>query len=204
MMWDFLCGDRVILASSSPRRVELLRNVGLSFEQKPSEIVEEMSFGGHSPADMAVELSRRKAFASALGETSGWVLGADTVVALEDEILGKPSSEDEARAILRKLSGRMHVVITGYTIVHIPSGRAVSDYDMTAVSFWDYSNEEIEMYVDTGEPLDKAGAYGIQGIGGLLVERIEGCYFNVVGLPLAKLRRCWMEFYREIADANNR
>ncbi|NQS98926.1 MAG: septum formation protein Maf [candidate division Zixibacteria bacterium] len=197
MMWDFLEGERVILASGSPRRRELLEKVGLRFTVKPI-VIDETVDTQLSLEDAVMELSRRKAEAARVGETEGWITAADTIIALDGEAIGKPENREDAVRILRKLSGRQHKVITGFTIMHIPLNRTVSGCQITSVKFYPLSDEEIELYIATGEPMDKAGAYGAQGCGSLLIERIEGCFFNVVGLPLAELRRTWTIFIREI------
>ena len=133
------------------------------------------------------KLARAKAQAAADKVSSGVIIAADTVVVLDDEVLGKPRDESEAAAILARLSGRRHQVITGVCIIDRESERLLTVSEITRVYLRTLSTEEIAAYVSTGEPLDKAGAYGIQGLGALLVERIEGCYYNVVGLPLFRL-----------------
>jgi septum formation protein len=178
--------DDLILASASPRRAELLKQVGVPFRQVVSGVDEDLH-DPVDPEDHVRELSRRKAEDVARQMSSGIVLGADTVVVLDGEILGKPAGKGEAAQMLLKLSGRAHEVFTGLTLLDVAPGFSVSDVERTEVSFRELSQEEIAAYVATGEPLDKAGAYGIQGKGALLVSGIKGCYYNVVGLPLAKL-----------------
>jgi len=188
-------GGKIILASASPRRAELLDLIGLPFERVVSrvdegDLVEKMcktSPAALDPSHYVLELSRRKAEEVARRVGSGLVLGVDTVVVLNGQILGKPRDPQEAKEMLSRLSGRTHKVITGLALVESNTGRYISDFVSTAVVMRSLSRDQIEGYVATGEPLDKAGAYAIQGKGALLVERIDGCFYNVVGLPLAKL-----------------
>ena len=177
---------RLILASRSPRREALLRQIGLKFQVEPSG-AEERVLEGVPPGDMAEALALEKARLVASGRKRGIVIGADTVVVLDGQILGKPAGTEEAKEMLSRLSGREHRVITGVAVVDASTGRSRSDRVTTSVRFARLSEVEIKRYVATGEPLDKAGAYGIQGYGALLIERIDGCYFNVVGLPLRRL-----------------
>ena len=177
---------RIILASESPRRSCLLRSLGLEFEICRPQVNEDGIRGG-SPRQLVEKLARAKAQAAADKVSSGVIIAADTVVVLDDEVLGKPRDESEAAAILARLSGRRHQVITGVCIIDRESERLLTVSEITRVYLRTLSTEEIAAYVSTGEPLDKAGAYGIQGLGALLVERIEGCYYNVVGLPLFRL-----------------
>ena len=179
----------LILASSSPRRAELLRQIGLSFTVIPSCLNEgEPVF----PLTKWVEgLSLAKARA-VQAKKSEIVLAADTIVHIDGRVLGKPDSIPQAREMLRSLSGRKHQVITGICIIY--DDKIYQDFAVTDVYFRELKNCEIDAYSASGEPLDKAGAYGIQGMGSLLVERIDGCYYNVMGLPLTKtmnlLRKC--------------
>jgi septum formation protein len=181
---------RLILASASPRRRELLTNAGFDFEAIPSEIEEP----GHSvgaPAAFAERVAQLKAetVARTFAPTyNAIVLGADTIVVAGGKLLGKPRSPEEARVMLEKLSGRAHEVITGVALVE-PGGHCVLAHEVTTVHFRALSPEEIGAYVATGEPLDKAGAYAIQGRASRFVARIEGCYFNVMGLPVALVDR---------------
>jgi septum formation protein len=178
--------DDLILASASPRRAELLKQAGIPFRRVVSGVDEDLQ----DPADPEVhvrELSRLKAEDVAKGLSSGIVLGADTVVVLDKHILGKPVDEKEAAEMLAMLSGRTHQVYTGLTLIDAARDASVSHIEITEVTFRELSEEEIAAYVATGEPMDKAGAYGIQGKGALLVSGIKGCYFNVVGLPLVGL-----------------
>ena len=181
---------KLILASSSPRRAEILRNAGIEFEVRPARI-EESSVPDESPEAMVARLAEQKAVSVArefgpVCETS-LVLGADTVVVLDHLILGKPSDAEKARSMLRALSGRAHRVLTGICLVRIPDGTRRTAVDSTTVTFAPLTDQEIEDYVRRGEPFDKAGGYAIQGGAGRYITHIEGCYFNVVGLPLARL-----------------
>ncbi len=176
---------RLILASASPRRRELLKNAGLDFEVRPSAVVESAGVG-ESPEDFARRAAREKALDVAAAVPAGaLVLGADTVVVIGKEILGKPTGADDAARMLRQLSGATHRVITGVCLVRAPAGIEAEERETTLVTFRRLDEEEIQKYLATGEPLDKAGAYGIQGFASRFVTRIEGCYFNVVGLPVA-------------------
>jgi septum formation protein len=178
--------DKLILASASPRRADLLDLAGIPFRRMVSGVSEDVD-APVDPEDHVVELSRRKARDVAQRFSSGVVLGADTVVILDGEILGKPAGKKEATGMLRKLSGRTHQVYTGLTLVDVAGDIWVSHVERTEVTFRELTDEEIAEYVATGEPLDKAGAYGIQGKGALLVSGIDGCFYNVVGLPLVGL-----------------
>jgi septum formation protein len=183
----------IILASASPRRAELLRGLGLNFHIKPSRMAEE-HFPGESPEVLVTRLALAKAREVAAGVTAGLVIGADTAVVCAGCLLGKPHSREEAYTMLSFLSGRGHEVVTGVALVEAAGGRYLAAHECTRVFFKKLTEAEIRGYLRTGEPMDKAGAYGIQGLGGLLVERIEGCYFNVVGLPLARLAEMLKEF----------
>jgi septum formation protein len=176
----------IVLASNSPRRRDLLRQIGLDFTIDPADI-DEAVLPGEVPEEYAVRLALRKARVVAEREEHGIIIGADTIVVLNEEILGKPVDDRDAGRMLASLSGRMHRVITGLALVDGSSGTWITRTSITKVWFRELTPLMIGAYVATGEPLDKAGAYGIQEKGALLVDRIEGCYFNVVGLPLALL-----------------
>ena len=175
---------RLVLASASPRRSQLLRDLGLTFIHSPTRAEEPAptSEDGANPGEYVERLARIKA--AACSET-GLVLAADTVVVLDNEILNKPLDAREAASMLRRLRGQTHRVLTGICLRE--ANEFWSEHEETRVTFGDFSDGFIERYVATGEPLDKAGAYGAQGRGALLVKRIEGDYFNVVGLPLFRL-----------------
>ena len=174
----------IILASQSPRRRELLATAGIPFSVRIKG-VPEIRAAGELPRAYVRRLAREKA--AAVAEAGEVVLGADTVVVLGDALLEKPRDEAEARSMLALLSGREHTVITGICVLH-PAGVIVED-ESTRVCFARLTLEEIETYVASGEPMDKAGAYAIQGLASKFVERIEGCYFNVMGLPLSRVYR---------------
>ena len=179
---------RIILASKSPRRREILQNLGLEFEVITADTNEECDIT--DGALLAEELSLRKAKAVAdgieLDDTV--VIGCDTVVVCDGKILGKPKDRADAEKMLRMLSGKAHSVISGLTL--IGGGNIITASEETKVFFDELTESEIEEYISTDEPYDKAGAYGIQGLAGKFIGRIEGCYFNVVGLPVNLLYRC--------------
>jgi septum formation protein len=176
---------RFLLASASPRRRELLRRAGFDFEVQPSHIVEEIQ-RGERPEEFARRVAREKAMHVAASSPPGsFVLGADTVVVIDGEALGKPSDPSDASRMLRLLSGRTHQVHTGVCLVRAPDEIVALKHETTLVTFRELDEEEIRSYVESGEPLDKAGAYAIQGLASKFVTRISGCYSNVVGLPVA-------------------
>jgi septum formation protein len=183
---------KLILASASPRRAEIMRSAGFVFEICAAD-VDEARKGGEAPADYVRRLADAKARTAArkiagnqVADTTV-VIGADTVVVLEGEILGKPVGEAEARTMLRRLSGRSHEVHTGMALLRLPDGAARVLEEVTLVDFASMTTSEIDDYVATGEPSGKAGAYAVQGRGGRFVRRISGSYFNVMGLPVARL-----------------
>ena len=176
---------RLILASHSPRRQELLRRAGFAFEVRPSRI-EEILRPGETAEDFACRAAQEKALEVAAScQPDGLILGADTVVVVNGELLGKPRDAEDARRMLRLLSGLTHRVITGVCVVRAPQEIKALKYETTVVTFRHLDEEEIQRYLASGEPFDKAGAYGIQGLASRFVTRVEGCYFNVVGLPVA-------------------
>lgn len=174
---------RIILASGSPRRQALIGELGLPVELRPVD-VPEVPWPGEPPEQTATRLALAKAEAAASQGGTAVVVAGDTVVVDRGTILGKPGDPAEARAMLRRLRGRWHEVITGLALIDLPTGRRDVSAVTTRVRMRDYSDEEIERYVRSGSPLDKAGAYGIQDAAFHPVERIAGCYLNVVGLPL--------------------
>ena len=176
----------LVLASASPRRSELLRNAGISFQVEPAH-VPEVPLPQETPLAYAQRLAREKALMVFARHPNEVVLGADTVVVVDNHLLEKPSDAHDAARMLRLLSGRLHQVITGVCVV--ARGFERTEAEITEVSFSPLSDEEIAGYVRTGEPMDKAGAYGIQGIASRWVKGIEGCYFNVVGLPVQRVYR---------------
>jgi septum formation protein len=177
---------RLILASSSPRRKQLLEMANLCFDILASEIDEQIQ-ENQSPEQIVQSLAYQKAKAVQTIHSDAYVIGADTVVVYNGNILGKPKTEQEAANMLRMLSGNSHDVLTGVAIL-APEKETVF-VERTTVTFWDLTDEEIFEYIATGEPMDKAGAYGIQGRAALFVKRIEGDYFSVVGLPLSRTVR---------------
>ncbi|MBI2528022.1 MAG: septum formation protein Maf [Candidatus Rokubacteria bacterium] len=181
----------MILASASPRRQELLARLGILFTVRPSHLPE-VPPPEAAPADavVALALAKARAVALALPAPGGVVLGADTEVVIEGELLGKPEDAADAVRILRRLRGRVHEVVTGLALVEAPpGGREETASVTTRVRMADYADAAIEAYVATGEPFDKAGAYGVQGLGGRLVAEVDGCFTNVVGLPVSTTRR---------------
>lgn len=179
-----------ILASGSPRRKELLELMGLEFKVIVSQADEDSVSKDLKPALYVQELALLKASATAkevLRNKNAVIISADTIVTLDGQILGKPKDEDDAFNMLSKLLGREHEVYTGYCVMRISDGKAVCGKVRTKVKFKDLSDDKIRGYINSGEPMDKAGAYGIQGLGSLLIEKIDGDYFNVVGLPISAL-----------------
>jgi len=176
----------LVLASASPRRSELLKQAGFSFTVRPADIPED-PFPDEDPIAYVTRLALAKAqeVFNQLGDSSASVLGADTTVIVDSQILGKPEGPADAARMLRLLSGRSHVVATGIALVTADSAEAT--VEVTTVFFSDLTDSEIAEYVATGEPMDKAGAYAIQGLAARWIPRIEGCYFNVVGLPIARV-----------------
>lgn len=179
-----------VLASASPRRKELLEKMGLQFSIVVSE-ADESTVSRDIPVNLYVqELALLKASATAkmlLRNKKALIIAADTIVTLDGEILGKPDGEDGAKKMLSSLSGRTHEVYTGYCIMRISDGKTVCNSVKTEVKFKTLKEQKIRSYIESGEPMDKAGAYGIQGLGSMLIEKINGDYFNVVGLPVSAL-----------------
>lgn len=190
-----MANPTVVLASASPRRVELLHQLGIRFEQIVST-AEEPAADGADPQAHVLESARLKAEAvaaqvhaarPAAASEAVLVIGADTVVCIDDQVLGKPSDPEDAARTLRRLAGREHTVCTGIALVGPGTERVQSACEVTRVRLSSMSDAAITAYVDSGEPLDKAGSYAIQGRGGRFVESVQGCYYTVVGLPLARL-----------------
>ncbi|RAW10324.1 septum formation protein Maf [Paenibacillus taichungensis] len=181
---------RIILASTSPRRKELIASLHLAFEVIPSHADEDTP-PEWTPEQTVQELAMRKALAVYRGlegrEQDAVIVGSDTVVVLDGDILGKPVDEADAERMLSRLQGRVHRVFTGVACIDVSNGQSMVQYRQTDVTMKELSEATIRAYVQTGEPSDKAGSYAIQGIGASLIERVEGCYFNVVGLPLSLL-----------------
>ncbi|MBM7660654.1 septum formation protein [Bacillus mesophilus] len=178
--------QHLILASSSPRRKELLTNLGITFDVH-SSTVEEIVDPSATAEETVLSLAQQKAMDVAKQYPSSYVIGADTIVVKDSKILGKPKDEQDAISTLKMLSGERHSVLTGVAIVH--EGNSTAFYVKTDVTFWPLRDEEIIQYIRSGEPFDKAGSYGIQGLGSLFVKEISGDYFAVVGLPVSTLKR---------------
>jgi len=178
--------NRLILASKSPRRYELLKQLGLDFDVIPSKVEEDI-IRGESPGKHAIRLAKAKALDVGNRFPDDWVIGADTIVYVDRIILGKPKNREEALEMLRMISGKEHRVLTGFSVRHRKKGKSECEAVETAVKVKLLSPVEMEWYVNTGEPFDKAGGYGIQGIGSFMIESINGSYTNVVGLPLCEL-----------------
>jgi septum formation protein len=177
---------KFILASQSPRRRELLQTIGLSFDVVPSDIPE-VREPGEAPEEYVARLSRQKAAAVAGRHPASWIIAADTTVLLGEELLEKPADRNDAKRMLAKIAGQTHVVYSGLTLQNASRGWRDTRVAESEVRMLPLGEKEIEWYVATGEPLDKAGAYAAQGIGGMFIDSIHGSYTNVVGLPLALL-----------------
>ena len=184
---------RIILASTSPRRKALLEQIGVKFTVD-ARVQEDTESVSREPHHLAVENALRKAKSVAGEYPDAIIIAADTFGVIDDRLFGKPHSESEACALLAELRGKAHTVITGFAVIDTLTGKTISRSVETAVYMKQLTRSEIEAYVRTGEPLDKAGAYAIQGLGAILVEKIEGDYFNVVGLPLYALSEVLKEF----------
>ncbi|MCL0063249.1 Maf family protein [Peptococcaceae bacterium] len=182
----------LILASSSPRRHELLKMVGLSFEVEYPDISEDIPFT--KPDEMVKTLAEKKARAVADVKSEGLVIGSDTLVFCDGDILGKPKNKEHAVSMLLKLQGNVHYVYSGVAIVDAKTKKSAVDYRRTKVIFKPMNLDEINAYIEAEKPFDKAGAYGIQGRAAVFIEGIEGCYYNVIGLPLACLFSMLKEF----------
>ncbi len=176
----------IVLVSASPRRADLLRRAGLEFTIRPSE-VDETPFPGEAPGVLAERLARAKVLALPALSFPALAIGADTVVAVADAVLGKPKDRTEARQMLRQLSGRVHEVTTAMALRTLPEETIQCERAVSRVTFAPLSDREIDWYAGTGEGMDKAGAYALQGIGALFIESIAGSYTNVIGLPLDRL-----------------
>lgn len=187
----------IILASQSPRRYELLKMIGLDFKVRPSNVPE--IYDNHlSPAEYVLQNARKKGEPIAEKEPGCIVISADTIVVLHDKILEKPVNEAHAYHILNHLSGHTHQVITGFGFMFYAREKQMFDYETTDVTFRKLSQKEIRAYIESGEPFDKAGGYGAQGLGSLLIKKVDGCFFNVVGLPLAKFFTTLDQFLNQL------
>jgi septum formation protein len=194
-----LHGEPLILASLSPRRRQLLRMLGIQHRALVPDVEEGPPLPSETPASHVERLARAKASWVPPEERGYAVLSADTIVVLDGTTLGKPVDDDDARRMLASLSEKWHEVYTGLCLRRLRDGKIVTGHERSRVHFARLFDEDIDRYIATREPFDKAGAYGIQGYGGLLVDRIEGCYFNVMGLPLPRLRR----LARELEEGSN-
>jgi septum formation protein len=184
---------KLILASASTRRAEILRDAGFHFSVLSSAI-DETPYPGENPHDLVQRLAIAKAeLVAARAVGPAIIIAADTEVTLDGHIFGKPRSSDDARHMLEKLSGRTHSVLTGVALIRLPDAERITFVETTHVHFAALDAEEVTRYLATGEPHDKAGGYAIQGRAGRYIPRIEGCYFNVVGLPLARLQQALTE-----------
>jgi septum formation protein len=191
---------RIILASNSPRRKEILSQLGIKYETISSEYEEKAI--DTEPEELVMRFSEGKAMSIAKNiKEEALVIGSDTIVYKDGKILGKPKDEEDAYDMLKSLSGVFHTVISGISVIRTPSLHKITTFEKTAVKFKELTEDEIHYYISTKEPMDKAGAYAIQGIGSLLVEKINGCYFNVMGLPVYKLSKVLEDFgYKLLQD----
>jgi len=188
----------IILASSSPRRKALLKQIGIDFDVRESNIFEVFDFT-KSPEENVQELALQKANAVIDSVENAIIIGADTIVVLNDQILGKPKTFDDAVNMLEQLSGETHKVFTGLALVDVPTKHYITVSETTSVMFRQLESDEIYEYVASGSPMDKAGAYGIQDdYGAVFVEKIEGCFYNVVGFPLARFIITLKKFQRQL------
>ena len=178
--------SKLVLASKSPRRYELLKQVGLEFDVIPSNVIEDF-VQGESPQEHVIRLAEAKAFDIGNQYPDRWIIAADTIVFIDGSILGKPKNSEEALEMLRSLSGKDHWVLTGFSVCHLQKGKKDQEAVKTTVKVKTLTPIEMEWYVQTEEPFDKAGGYAIQGIGSFMIESIHGSYTNVVGLPLCEL-----------------
>lgn len=186
----------IYLASKSPRRKKLLNSLNLDFKTVKVECEEHIR-NSESPANIVKRLSKDKLNAALAKINIGIIITADTIVVLDRKVIGKPKSKKDAEKILKFLSGRSHTVYTGFSIFNTDTGKLITDYEKTRVSFRKLNHDEILKYIETGSPMDKAGAYGIQDdFGAVFVEKINGCYNNVVGLPLTKLYQALLGIIR--------
>ena len=185
---------RIILASKSPRRREILENTKVRFSIKESQIDEKFKLN-EPQKDTVKRLAYKKALGVEKNNEDALVIGADTVVVIDDKILGNPKDETDAYNMIKLLSGKTHYVITGFALINLSLNKKIVDCQISQVTFKELSEATIKDYIQTKESLDKAGAYGIQGYGGLLVKNIQGDYFNIVGLPISKISDCLKDHF---------
>ena len=190
---QFFADRPLVLASKSPRRQALLRMLELDFIVYSTE-VDESFHGQASPEQIVRSLAQRKAEAASKAFPKAFIVAADTIVVLDHQILGKPGNAEDAKNMLRQLSGRTHEVFTGYTLLVTPQRQYISGHERTAVTFHEMSDADIDAYVARQNPLDKAGAYGIQDTSAVFIKGIEGCFYNVMGFPLANFYRTSCRF----------
>ena len=188
---------KIILASQSPRRLELLKMIGLDFEVKPSNIIEK-NHNSLQPLDYALMNAKEKARVVSKKYPNSVVISADTIVVLGNQILEKPENDNHAFEILKQLNGKTHEVITAFGVILKSKEISKFDYERTKVKFRKLPHDKIKAYVKTSEPLDKAGGYGAQGLGSLLIEKVDGCFYNVVGFPLGKFYLMLEEILNEL------
>jgi len=190
--------QRIILASSSKTRKKILERMGLKFEIIPSNFIEDMNLK-LPPEKLAMEIAYGKAEDVSKDLKEGIVIGIDTFVYFNGKVIGKPKNKEDAINILKNFSGNTHLVYSGIVIIDCKNKNSIKDYEVTKVKFRKLSEKEIINYVESGEPLDKAGAYGVQGLGGILAEKFEGCFFNVEGFPISKiiegLKKLGVDYY---------
>lgn len=191
---------KIILASNSPRRKELLEKVGLSFEIKTADF-DECFDTALPPEEFAKSLALGKALKVSKIKYDAVIIAADTIVVVDDQILGKPKSSEDAKNMLKKISGRSHTAITGLAVVDSKSGKSITTSSKIILHFRDMTDKEIDLYVKTGEPLDKAGSYAVQGLGAIFIEKMEGDYYAAVGLPLNSLYEILKEFEIDLLQA---
>jgi len=185
--------QKIILASTSPRRHELAKTMGLDFEVVPSKFEEDMSLK-LSPEKLVMELAFGKANDVAKRFNEGIIIGCDTIVAVGKKVLGKPKSEKDAFKMLKSYSGKSHKVLSGIAIIDCKTKKYIKDFETTKVYFTKLSDKEINSYIKTKEPMDKAGAYGIQDLSSIFIKKIDGCYFNVVGFPVHLIYKSLQKF----------
>jgi septum formation protein len=188
----------LILASQSPRRKNLLKQIGMKFRVIPSRVAEVIT-PHQTPGENAQRIALEKAFDVASRLRTGIVIGADTIVVLDHHVLGKPKSKDDAKRMLRLLSGREHSVFTGFALKDVETGKHTAGVEETKVRFRKLTEKEITEYVNSGSPMDKAGSYGIQDdFGAVFIERVNGCFYNVVGFPLARFYSTFQQFVTDL------
>ncbi|MEA1986918.1 MAG: Maf family protein [Candidatus Marinimicrobia bacterium] len=189
---------KIILASKSPRRIEILNQLGLDFQTLPSSF-DETTITETNPIEFVKKASLGKAKIISEKRNNSLVIGADTIVVLNNQIIGKPKSKDDAINILQKLSNNTHKVITGFSLLNQNKNIKIVDYDITKVTFRKLEKSEIEEYISEYKPFDKAGAYGIQDLKAMLVKKIDGDYFNVLGFPISKFYETLIQIYRDFS-----